>query len=512
MDEIDALFEDLECQGSSTSETIVSIYAPITLGVTLEDIENFTDQQAILYNCIDLLANHINPLVKASLTQAEPFDLQTKRELRKLLDIWVKSFVLQLPILNEVREIKFDPSLFGFDAQGKPKRARENMAAPIILEILRLHYLTRVDDIREQEEHILESFGLHSLDTYEYDCAVFLQQCKDPLWKRCHFRHLETPILSLNQSQVVDLIYDLTFLLHSVPLECGEYWRIVDLALYRLACLLIQAHPCDVLDMAEFHKKVNTTHFMFNRDFLMWISFYGGTLFRAHYNFSLVAPNRMLLESDRIELWTLCTQSFFVGILERLPDESFEDLWFAVSQIAYTFPGDDLYFMYQYPNKIHSRAACLTWMRPHLKNSFFGQSTVTKQMVLARLVEQDFSDRPTYLFCYWLLDDYLKPFHIRSWLDSVVVLDDAIESAAFALQSNHAPLILQVQRGLLAYDRACIFKDTDNPFTNIAIWFYLLATRYQNTLHGVNLSRISNQIVSFSDQQVLAEDNVIGEL
>ncbi len=86
------------------------------------------------------------------------------------------------------------------------------------------------------------------------------------------------------------------------------------------------------------------------------------------------------------------------------------------------------------------------------------------------------------------------------WYDGVVVESTQISSAAYDLESNLAPFLFHVLSHYWPYDQSAVYI-CDNLFESIAVWFYLLRTRYNDLLFGRDLSQFSSFILGQQPQE-----------
>lgn len=140
-------------------------------------------------------------------------------------------------------------------------------------------------------------------------------------------------------------------------------------------------------------------------------------------------------------------------------------------------------FKFFWPQKIHSRGACITDLRPHLHNRFKSEGNVGKQYPI----------NPTYMqrrLIFTIIDEHIRSQlpHVH-WEEAVVIDNWDIELSAYKLENPLAPLLVQPLSSHFVYDCGQLYPCND-IYESIGVWFYLLHTRYKNRLFDTDMTSL----------------------
>lgn len=416
---------------------------------------------------------------------------------------------------------------------------------------------------------ITESFEV----TYEEDevpderVSELLQRIKS-MWN--------TPVYEFKQSEVITGILFLTQQLNEVPIieedktAFNEFRRVFNILWIRNAFLIQEAHDDTVLDddlmrvdvalpfsdcTQEDIDKAKTKNHEYvtvhrvNRNYITFCAFYFGEIMRRLYYYDVLTNNNMngadfyrLMRSDgdlsfRDELAGEIehqrdrqrpfphhpqprggsisfnkivenTKNWVEGFVKKFAEEAFEDMYVSTCEKGYKFVGDDAWLTYRWPNQLKSRGACISRIRPHLYKRFFSEGNINPGRVL-KTIKSSYTSR---LFILNAIDEQLRMRKQIDWFNAVVVTSNAIEMSAYKLRTDQCPIILQVFSNFYTYDKGRIYKCDNDIYKAIAVWFYLLNTRYHNHLLGVDLTEFVRTILRQEDEQQVINGELVGEL
>jgi hypothetical protein len=286
-----------------------------------------------------------------------------------------------------------------------------------------------------------------------------------------------------------------------------EYRRVFQVLWLRCGALMAEYHNETVLDDPEMRTPIPSVGgandqenlYSFNQDFSIFCAIYMGEILRRFFYYDKLARTNRInladigLTETKIKEIRESTLKWMTRVVEMLPEEAFEEVYrtHAVTP-GYNFPGDDLWFRYKWPNEIHSRGACIAKIRPHLHKRFFSESQINKHVVLSSTKTSNVSR----LFIYKALDEHLGIYYPRvEWMNGTMVDCDGIEMSAYRLQTNLVPVLLQVFSVYWCYDRGRVYV-CDDVYETLGVWFWLLHTRYGDTMYDVDLSAIIKQVLS----------------
>jgi hypothetical protein len=122
---------------------------------------------------------------------------------------------------------------------------------------------------------------------------------------------------------------------------------------------------------------------------------------------------------------------------------------------------------------------------------FFSEIQVNRQLV----VKQCETSHLSRLFVLKAVDEHIKITHARvEWINGVVIDNDGIEMSAYALKGNLAPLLVQVFSNYWVYHDGYVYP-TDDIFTTLSLWWWLLREHHDSKLYKVDLSDFVHEIL-----------------
>jgi len=182
--------------------------------------------------------------------------------------------------------------------------------------------------------------------------------------------------------------------------------------------------------------------------------------------------------------------------VDLMSSDNFETLVQSVLDEAYLFPGDELWFKFQWPTNVYNRGACITALRPHLYNQYYSESYLTKAAML-RAAKTQHTAR---LFVMKTVEQLLQRYNTDlRWCDGVKINNDEIESQDWKMTERICPLLIQPMANYWVYWDEHVFE-TEDIFQSIALWFWIVKRDCKNELFKYDLSETINQI--FPRQQV----------
>jgi hypothetical protein len=436
---------------------------------------------------------------------AEPSVLE---EVKTLYNSWLIFFVSNTDSLNEVRS-----------ANGGGNRYI--LGACIFVEMTRLHGLLNRAALLEEQDN-LACYDEALLSTESYMLLYSLSKTKHTVWVEISNSYKEsldkdeesddnivelhakvqklwtTPIMQFTQSQTRILLWFLTQqvnLINTVDRSIvQEYRRVFNTLWLRISQFYERAMPPEVLDEHtddDVSDSLMVTNGLPNMNFSVFCSLYAGGLLRRFFYYDELVGNKLEV---RIRPTTLSlgesTRNWICTLVHSFADEAFEDMYNSIVPEGYNFLGDDRWFRYYWPHKIHSRGACINNFRPHLHKRFFSESTLNRETVLKAYK----SSHVARLFILKAIDEYLKIQLARvQWMNAVVVYNEDIEMASSILEQSRVPVILQVFSSFWLYDEFCVHV-TDDLFEVIGLWFYILKSKYGCMLYDVDMSVIIDDV------------------
>lgn len=416
--------------------------------------------------------------------------------LRKLFDAWFVFFLEHWEVMHDVNSWTIEDE---FQAgTNKPLKIRTTIGTSVFTELTRLFYLLHRPQIVMEmaQEHVTLSALQHDLwisIERTFDISNQYQEKEDrdqtvesrllllrQMWER--------PIIEYSQSECVLLLFFLTQQINSLKQTCIDEFHMVAHALwFRLGHLVQKSWPDNVLDEPSFRVHVaQVDAYLCNRDFMTFISFYMGEIMRRFYYFDLTSSKTGLfsatLSADQIEALGAHVKLWVERFVGEMPDEAFRDMYTENCNEAYNYPGDDRWFKYKWPIKVHTRSECIRLLRPHLYRLYHSEDRTTKRMCLLQVQESHTSRT----FVLKALNSYI---HTKSggthidWFGRSVIFSRQVAAAQYELMSNESPQLVQILSSFWAYDRKELFM-TDNIFVTIGVWFLVLYHRYKGRFYG----------------------------
>ncbi len=460
----------------------------------------------------------------------------------EIYDAWREAFIVCMESMREIRHYVLRKDAFDPDENGYARKLKNTLGMHVFFELTRLYGLIHRPSLLEEQDNIA-CIPLEELSSDDYVMMLSLSKTKHALWisivntfdisdlyetKEDPDAEVEAalikikgmwvkPIMSFTQSELVIMVFFLTQQLNDVPTtpsscfingtECKinvveEYRRIFHAVWLRAGMLMQETHGANVLDVVvdapapgevgdpPMRQEILPGIFSFHRNFATFCSFYMGEIARRFFYYDLLSKNIMRHNAPVAEL-AQSTSAWLTRVVDLFADEAFEDMYTNTNPEGYLFVGDDGWFKYSWPQKIHSRGACITAFRPHLYKRFYSEAQLNKRAVLNGTKTNNVAR----LFVFRAIDEHVKiqiP-HVH-WLNAVVVSNACIEMSAFKLEASKAPVIIQVFSSYWTYDKGFVHI-CDDIFEAVGMWFWLLATRYNSKLHDCDLHEIVKQIV-----------------
>jgi len=255
-------------------------------------------------------------------------------------------------------------------------------------------------------------------------------------------------------------------------------------------------HDPQTLDVEEMRMEiVPNEEYAYNRLFLAFCSFYIIQVDRHVFWTQLLRSSPSLKVPD-IEQITQYFMTWFTHEVDLMSSDNFETLVQSVLDEAYLFPGDELWFKFQWPTNVYNRGACITALRPHLYNQYYSESYLTKAAML-RAAKTQHTAR---LFVMKTVEQLLQRYNTDlRWCDGVKINNDEIESQDWKMTERICPLLIQPMANYWVYWDEHVFE-TEDIFQSIALWFWIVKRDCKNELFKYDLSETINQI--FPRQQV----------
>lgn len=451
-----------------------------------------------------------------------------RNRLRRIFNAWQESFVVCMENMREIRHHTLPKSVFGVDADGKQRKLKTTFGMHVFCELTRLNVLLNRPAILGEQNNI-DTIPLEELTTDNYVLMLSLKRTLHPLWisvvstydisalyetKEDPDAEVEAllvkmkamwpkPIMQYTQSEVCQIIFFLTQQLNEIPTLptadgislMDEYRSIFNAVWLRVGYIMQELHDASVMDDPVMRQPVIDGYFSFSRNFATFCSFYLGEIMRRFFYYDAIARNRItdpaLANAKQLGAAVF---AWITQVVDTFADEAFEDLYHSVNSDGYQFVGDDGWFKFMWPQKIHSRGACITAFRPHLYKRFFSEAQLNKRAVLNSAK----TSHVARLFVFKAIDEYIKiKVPNVHWINAVVTANGDIEMSAYKLDTEDvslAPVLLQVFSSYWAYDKGRVWV-CDDIFESIGVWFWLLMTRYNCVLFDRDLSEIVKQVV-----------------
>lgn len=513
-------------------------FPPTNFDLSRKDV-NIRTQVKELFQCIVSLGKlttdyteqyaveeaEYNKLVEQELEMDEPTTFlsepRTKHELQQLYDAWLNFMVIQSECIHEIRV-----------ANG----VRYTIASYIFVELARLHLLLHQPIILKEQDN-LACFPLEELSTDSYLTLQTLERTKHSVWVEIANSYKEslddkqddeeddiyvvellakvnalwkTPIMSFKSSQLRIMLLFLTQQLNSLHTVersiVQEFKQVFSVLMIRIGQMYGQSEAVpsacggrnafDETDEEELQgesmsitgKPIPSLHFN------VFCSLYGSGILRRLFYYDMLIANNMPSLPARVLArydFSKCAHQWTLKLVNSFADEAFEDMFSSIVPEGYNFVGDDLWFKYYWPHKVHSRGACITLLRPHLHKRFFSEVNMNREVVLNACKTSHLSR----LFVLKAIDEYL---HIQlnqiAWMNACVVYNEDIEYMASVLELCKVPVILQVFSSFWLYDN-CKVHVSDDLFEVIGLWFYMLNSKYACQLYDVDMTRIVKEVL-----------------
>jgi len=488
-----------------------------------DDGVNFRTAYKYLFEALTRLGKYTTKLLRQCVEEDEMHQnnpdepkktFMTLEDIRKevtcLFEAWMGYFVVHAEAMKETQT---------FIMEGK--KISTTVGYHLFTELTRLNYLLErprlmVDLFEEDMQsldnthhpswiNIVNSFDItgqyEEKEDKDADVESQLQELK-VLWKR--------PVLLYTQSQVQMVIMFLTQQLNEVRSDSVlEFKNMYEWLWIRIAQLQIEIHPAELIDVEDMRVCVLKDEKMYaaNREFGIFVSFYMGEITRRLFYYKMLSKREMTLDVRVVD--TQECKKWIEHIIKFFAEEAFTDLYVESCNESYSFPGDDQWFKYRWPRKIHSRAACLADLRPHLYRRFFSESRATRASVLNSIN----SSHVSRLFMLKAISQYIQikmggATEVR-WYQGVVIHSNDIYMSTYNLQNNMAPFLLQVLSTHWAYDEGTVWK-CDEFYETLSVWFYLLRNRYKSNLFDYDLSKFV--CAAIGDEEENGRGNVVESL
>jgi hypothetical protein len=302
-------------------------------------------------------------------------------EMRACYQRWLEYTVLHAPWMDELRTIKL-PTTEIDEATGllKVVRVTESVQFHVFFGLSRLWYCMQYEALMTQQRSLLT--GKSTADE-----AADIVYCAAHIKERALIEHgvwptelRATPFLSYTQSQVKATIMSITETFADLP-ACSELVRIIELLFTANSVFLCVAGSRALLDAEYGYTDIGNDERQISRDYLCWSSVYFGQLLRRIYYLRLIGPNKF---ADRPPPAAVAQFKDWVKrAVIKMPDDTFEDLHSKTVDECYTYPGDDLYLHYQWPDRTPARGEILAELRPNRSAQYQSESQLSKQSVMA---------------------------------------------------------------------------------------------------------------------------------
>ena len=458
---------------------------------------------------------------------------RVQRMLKNIYDAWLEYAILNMETLREVKLLNLDKAVFGTDEQGHERKLRMTMGTNVFYELTRLHALMH----RPQVLSELDNLACYPLDQLSVDTYVtrrsLAKNTKHPLWLsivntfdyskddtpvkegekppepgdelKLMKQRVESmwnkPIYEYTQTEASVLVSFLTQQINDLPTQdkvvVQEFREVLTALWLRIGTLTNELHPSDVLDDETMRRPNVPGLFSMNREYTAYCSIYVLELLRRFFYHDILSKNDMGNEigSGLAASLREGARAWIERAVYMLPDEAFEELYYKLNNDGYAFPGDDLWFKYHYPNKIHSRGACITEFRPHLHRRFFSEGQLSKAAVL-KATTTSYTAR---LFVFKAVDEALGMQVTNvTWLNAVVIMNDGIEMAAYKLDPRQAPdtapTIVQVLSSFWVHYKGRVHV-CDDVYEAYGVWCYLLALHCNSRLFEMDLTQVINEVL-----------------
>jgi hypothetical protein len=421
---------------------------------------------------------------------------ENQEKITKLFSVWLEYYVTYIESMRETQT---------FIIEGK--KVRTTLGVHIFTELTRLNYLLQrprlMVDMYEEEmpslEHtqhpswvtIVNSFDItnqyEEKEGKDADVESRLETLKS-LWSR--------PIMRYTQTQVQTVVLFLTQQLNDVKTDSVlEFKRVFEWLWLRVCEIQKELYTHDVLDDEHMRILVLSSGPLYaaNKNFGVFVSFYLGEIMRRLFYYEMLSKRQMSMVDIGLSSPTILRiaekcKAWIENLVNFFAEEAFIDLYVESCTDSYAFVGDDSWFKYSWPQKIHSRAACLAELRPHLYRRYFSESRASRVSILNSVNISHVSRSFVLKAISQYIQIKLGGASAVKWYQGVVIHSNDIYMSTYNLQANMAPFLIQVLSTYWAYDRGHVWK-SDDFYESLALWFYLLRTRYKNMLFDHDLTR-----------------------
>lgn len=426
-----------------------------------------------------------------------------KSNVGKLFDVWMEYFVRYAETMREVQMYLIEG-----------RKIRTTLGTHVFTELTRLNYLLQrprlMVDLLEEEMQSLDNTHHPSWISIvnSFDITTQYEEKEDKdldvesrlvifrgLWKK--------PVLYYTQIQAQMVVMFLTQQLNEVREDSiFEFKSMFEWLWIRISELLQEAHPGSILD--DPHMRICIQQgkdlYLANRDFGIFVSFYMGEIARRMFYYNMLNKRMLALPGfSPAPIVPLC-KLFMEHVIRFFAEEAFTDIYVESCNESYAFVGDDVWYKYRYPLEIHSRAACLAKLRPHLYRQFFSESRASRASVISSINTKHISRA----FAYKALSQYIQiklgGANEVKWYKGVIIHSSDIPMSTYNLRSNMAPFLLQVLSTYWAYDQGCVWR-SDDFYESLSVWFYLLRKNYGSCLFEHDLRVFVNACIGAEKEQ-----------
>lgn len=456
------------------------------------------------------------------------------RGIQKLYDSWLRYYVISTAQMREILDLKMEDG----------RAYKTTLGAHVFYELTRLHWLLAQPQLLLERENVIR-IPRDRWNAAEYDVTFALLHTKADLWTgisapaapaapaskpgglkpppppkegedttepvhvkaaremRQQLKALwNAPIMQYGVTQVKALAAFLTQHINEVnEATLEEFRRVFRVLWLRSAVLSMQAWDQSlwsaslddpqmrvVLPAPDNHKAAA------NRNWAVYCSFYLGEAVRRFYHHAVLGPRTLEVPPEAISVAAVERMKQWItqSVVATFAEEAFEEIHQTVvteHDGAYDFPGDRLWFRYAHPQSVATLGATITALRPHLYERFFSEEQVDRNVVLASVHRNHLAR----LFVLHALDAYIKITHARvEFLNGVVIDNGGIEQSAYVLKTGIAPLLLQVFGRYWVYWKGRVHV-SDDLWTTLALWWWLLREHCQCKLYGIDLSEFAEE-------------------
>lgn len=398
------------------------------------------------------------------------------RQVNHLYNVWLDHFVTHHAHLMELRmHPRLGTTFFGLQ---------------VFVELTRLFYLSQQPLMQLFPEHVpvsLEQDTKHpswvvAFKSYDISDQYEEKEEQDTnvedrlvrmkaVWSK--------DIAAMSQSETVMLTFYLSQMLATLQQPCVDEFRTIATALWhRMAVLMQEYHDETVLDEPTMRHVLGPNRCCANRTYMGLVSIYMGEVARRVY----------YLDNKRERILDLPRQEdgmriFLLDMIRHMSSDVFRDVWLKTANKRYNFAGDKYWYAFYYPTGVYNLSECLLQLRPHLYRRYHSERNVQQSVIV------NVDEHPEFVLD--ALDTYLsvQTQGAVKWHEAVVVYSHEIPLSAYNMTTNKCPLLVQVMATFLAYDQGHVARAA-TVTQALVHWFYLLRTRYNSTLHGVDLSFI----------------------